>query len=362
MKTRIVYGVIAALSVVVFLGGFFIARDIFLEHEFSAKQSAFVAQNVASSAATCANSADETFLCYTSYYAHLTKTFGVKVAFDDLRARYAGSELVRGQCHQLAHEIGHAAGELYPEVSEAFVHGDSFCWSGYYHGVMEELLKDTSASALPETIASICDSVPSKETYSFDYYNCVHGLGHGVMAVLDDELFDSLSVCGTLSGEWERTSCASGVFMENVMVESRGEGSKYLKSDDLLYPCNIVPEEFKNACYLMQTSHALAATDYDFSRVFTICASAESTHRTACYQSIGRDASGSTASNAQKTKALCMLGGSQEEQRQCVIGAAKDFVSYFHSDTQAKTFCDTFTQAQIRTACATTVDSYYRSF
>ena len=362
MNIRLIYGIILTLSVGVFLGGFLIARDLFLAHEFSVRQSALIAQSANSSPTPCVNDAKETFSCYENYYTHMASAFGTKVAFDDLKARYPGSDLVKGQCHQLAHGIGHAAGDIYPNVSEAFVHGDSFCWSGYYHGVMEELLEGTSASDLSETIAGICNSVPGKETYSFDYYNCVHGLGHGVMAVLDDELFDSLAVCGTLPGMWERTSCASGVFMENIMVESRGGGSKYLKTDDMLYPCTAVSGEFKAACYLMQTSHVLTATDYDFSRVFTVCASAESAYRTACYQSIGRDASGSTSSNVEKTHSICMLGADKEQQEQCATGAAKDFVSYFHSDAQAKTFCGTFTSAEIRTACNNTVDSYYLSF
>ena len=73
-----------------------------------------------------------------TYYENLTRTFGVQAAFADLKARYAKSAFVVDQCHQLAHAIGHGAAELYPTISEAFANGDMFCWSGYYHGVMEK--------------------------------------------------------------------------------------------------------------------------------------------------------------------------------------------------------------------------------
>jgi len=59
----------------------------------------------------------------------------------------------------------------YPDVGDAYVKGDHFCWSGYYHGVMEGILRDTIPEELPRVIDSICDGIPGKETYSFDYYN-----------------------------------------------------------------------------------------------------------------------------------------------------------------------------------------------
>ena len=117
--------------------------------------------------------------------------------------------------------IGRAAAESSDDVAEVFVRGDPYCWSGYYHGAMEGVIGKIGRENLPERIDGICRSIGEKERYSFDHYNCVHGLGHGVMAVNGNELFDSLSVCDNVQDGWERSSCWSGGFMENVIVDNK---------------------------------------------------------------------------------------------------------------------------------------------
>lgn len=320
-----------------------------------------LADQVARARERCLEEGAESFSCYERYYERMVGVYGVKTAFGDLRARYEVSDLVKAQCHQLAHVIGHAATDLYPTPAQAFAHGDSFCWSGYYHGVMETVVEKAGGGDAPLVLDTLCSDMPGKERYSFDYYNCVHGLGHGVMTLLNGDLFESLKQCDTLSKPWEQGSCAGGVFMENVMRETRTGGSQYFKKDDLLYPCNAVGGTYKAQCFLMQSSHMLAATGYDWKRVFEACSTAPEGYRDTCYQSIGRDASGSTVSDAEKTKKICNLAPSVAQKEGCVTGAAKDFVSYYHSDVQAKKFCDAF-ETKVATACRELVVLYYRTF
>lgn len=345
------------LLVVALLGALFAGRTYTIR---SQSHAALVVGSVLPTQKNCVDISPETFPCYEDYYSAFVRTHGAGAAFNDLKARYAVSPFVRAQCHQLAHTIGHTASELYPTPSQAFAQGDSFCWSGYYHGVMEELVANRSQDPLPRVIATLCTDIPGKSAYSFDYYNCVHGLGHGVMTLLDGELFESLTICDTLSGPWERSACG-GVFMENIMTETRTGESKYLKRDDLLYPCTTVSNDHKSQCFLMQTSHMLAASDYDWPRVFSLCGSIESPYQESCYQSIGRDASGYTISDRDKTVAICTLGSTTSARAECITGAVKDFVSYFHSDTQAYALCDLLAPSQ-KGPCRSTVAAYYASF
>lgn len=303
----------------------------------------------------------ETFECYEQYYSSLVKEKGITPTFDDLKRTYDASDAVKSYCHQLTHAIGHAGANLEGGVGEAFALGDPFCWSGFYHGVMEEVLKGEKPENLPQKINAICADIPGKESYSFLYFNCVHGLGHGVMELLDDDLFASLTQCSQLSGQWERDSCTGGVFMENIMIESRGGISNYLKADDPLYPCDAVGDEYKQSCYLMQTSHMLTATNGDFAKVFTLCSTVEGPYKDTCYQSLGRDASGRTTSDPEKTRAYCMLGETLEARENCIIGAVKDFISYFHADIQARSFCASL-DATLQNTCTSTATSYYKSF
>ncbi len=301
------------------------------------------------------------YYCFEKYYQTLVAEDTIVAAFVDLKVRYDENALVRSLCHPLVHVIGREATKKYPNVAEAYVKGDHFCWSGYYHGVMEGILRDTAPEELPAVISGICESIPGKATYSFDYYNCVHGLGHGVMYITQSELFEALELCDNLAGQWEKESCYGGVFMENIITDFENHFTKYLRPGEPLYPCTAVKEQYKRPCYLMQTSYVLKINGYNFADAFAQCSTVEEQHKSICYQSIGRDASGSTVSDVQRTKAYCMLGKDSDQQTNCVIGAVKDFISYFHSDAQAKQLCNTFTE-DTRNICIFVADSYYKSF
>src|SRR5258708_417656 len=146
-----------------------------------------------------------------------------------------------------------------------------------------------------------------------------------MMAISNDELFDSLKTCDALSGGWEKTSCYSGVFMENVIVDGKNHFTKYLNPADPLYPCNAVDEKYKERCYIMQTSYMMKVFHADFAKIFATCKKADTGYVDTCYESLGRDASGSTVSNIGRTKQICLMGGDYEARVHCVVGAAKDF-------------------------------------
>ena len=299
--------------------------------------------------------------CYEKFYADLVAKAGVEKAFADLRTRYESDSFVRSQCHPLTHVLGNSAVKLYPQVSSAFSHGDAFCWSGYYHGVMEGIVGNVGEEKILAELNNICADIPGKAVYSFDYYNCVHGLGHGLMALKNIELFESLETCNTLVGGWEKSSCYSGVFMENVIVDNKNHFTKYLKPSEPLYPCNAVADQYKTSCYLMQTSYMLKVSGNDFAKVFSLCRKSDKGYENLCFQSLGRDASGQSVSNAEQTKATCDLGASYDEKSNCVVGAVKDFISYYHSDIEAKNFCSILSE-DLGKVCLDTAVAYYRSF
>lgn len=56
-----------------------------------------------------------------------------------------------------------------------------------------------------------------------------------------------------------------------------------------------------------------------------------------------------------------MLGKDYAQQSNCVVGAARDFVSYFHSDTEARALCASLPE-DLQAICNSTVESYYKVF
>ena len=291
------------------------------------------------------------FSCWRNHFEQITEHFGSEIALKDLTTLYARDSYVVSQCHQLTHTIGNVTAD-HEDIATAFSHGDSICWSGYYHGIVERAVNRVGKENFLAEADQLCAKIPGKETKNFNYYNCVHGVGHGVMAATKNELFESLKLCDGLSGDWEQRSCYGGAFMENIMADNRNHHTDYLKKDDLMYPCNAVDQRYKEECYKMQTSYALSQNGRNFKNLFELCSTADVNYRNTCALSIGRDASGSSVSNKDTTIATCSLALNDDQEKYCFIGAVKDFVSYFHGDKEARGLCDAV-PAKFQESCET---------
>lgn len=313
----------------------------------------------------CRQKGDNSFTCYGKYYAQLTFDAGTDAAFADMQKAYEADPTVKSQCHQLAHIVGRTAYEKYGSLEESYRRGNNFCWSGFYHGAIEQAATDLGQAKIRQAAPTICQDFANKQKYSFDHFNCVHGLGHGLMAVNNYQLPDALENCDALEDNWEQSSCYGGVFMESVMVAARGDGSgQWFKPDQPLYPCTLVKTRYKEQCYLMQSSYVLQHNGYDFAKTFQECAKADTGFDTTCYRSVGRDASGSTVSDVAGTINNCSKAQNQNALYNCMIGAERDFVSYYHGTAKAEELCQAFGRLNgvLTEPCKADVAEYYKAF
>lgn len=311
----------------------------------------------------CQKADTKEFRCYGAYYAAKTFYQDRETVFADIRKMYDEDAYVKAECHQITHIIGRTAYKKYGGLDKAYETGDSFCWSGYYHGAIEQAITDIGNDRIAAQAPVVCESFAKKRPYSFDHYNCVHGLGHGLMAVAAYDLPKSLELCDVITNNWERQSCYGGAFMENVMVASRGDGTTaYFKDSEPLYPCTFVGRPYKEQCYLMQTSQVLQRNGYDFDKTFAECTKADEGFVETCYRSLGRDASGSTISDQARTIEICRKAPVYSGLYNCMLGAVRDFVSYYHSDKQALALCEAFNDESITEPCKQDVAIYYRVF
>ncbi len=309
----------------------------------------------------CPGDSGETSSCWTAYYTAFLARYPSADALADLKARYNAGGNAKTFCHPLLHLIGAKAGKEYGSVAEAYKHADPFCRAGYYHGVLEGIFGDAQGGGekLLSQLDSICADVPGKSRYSYEYFSCVHGIGHGLMAYFDHDLFKSLDGCTKLSPAWEQSTCSGGVFMENVISDSPEEPSRFLKSDDPLYPCDAVDAAFRGQCYLMQTSHILVMYDGDFAKTFSVCRSVEAAYRDICFQSLGRDASGYSYSDAASAAVLCAKGANLGERSNCLIGAAVDYIQSASPDS-ARALC-VLGEEGARVPCVQAVEAQLRA-
>ena len=287
--------------------------------------------------------------CYEQAFGNLAYNDGPKAALDKLAELSNTDPVVQGDCHPIAHKIG-AGGLLHykGDVGKAFAAGNATCGSGYYHGLLQWKLAGARADQVAGIAKSVCNA-PEIRTNAFIYYQCDHGLGHGLMLYTAYDLPQALGFCHQLNTEFDQVSCSGGVFMEN-QSSSFGLRTKWLSSKNLLYPCNskIVDRRDKLYCYLLVTSHILPGVGGDWRKTADWCRRAEPGWVDTCFESYGRDVSGNAVQDPGRIRQLCAMAGSGEES--CLYGAVRDILNNNSQDFGAKVLCENV-QPRFRARC-----------
>ncbi len=252
-----------------------------------------------------------------------------------------------GDCHDTAHKVGRFAYELNGE--KAFQMCSSECHSGCYHGATEAYFKEHGTANLEKNLKVIC----SAELNSFFSHQCLHGIGHGLMAWTNYDLFPALNDCNLLPEH--RDSCWTGVFMENIvggLAVEEGHNTKYL-SDDPLYPCNDpkLEEQYKSSCYFLQTSRMVTLFSGDFQKVAASCSKAPLVYQRSCFESMGRDVGGWFRQDPPTAIAKCSFAPKGDMRIGCLIGAAQDTFWDPSGQDLALRFCKTLVDTAEKDAC-----------
>lgn len=288
--------------------------------------------------------------CYRDYFAEIMRREGADVAVAEVDSLSRTDQYVSRDCHQIVHELGNDAVEWYGDVGAALSYEGSACWSGYYHGVVEYALGQFDDTELVDELPVFCATQARRE-YSFSHFNCVHGLGHGIMQILDGDLFGTIPYCEVFSDPWEQSTCMNGALMENVITGQQGILLE-LRTDDLVYPCNAVPDAYVADCFATQTSWMLSRTGYeaeDFAEVFAICDSVRTDMVDDCYRALGRDISSLHNQDPNAIVRLCSLGD-PDLWADCYTGAATNTIFNNHDTVAATLICESIRE-RLRRAC-----------
>lgn len=256
-----------------------------------------------------------------------------------------------GDCHQAAHRTGRLAYEVYG--NEAFRLCSSECHSGCYHGATEAYFKDRGTDNLQENLKTLC----SDELNGFFSHQCIHGIGHGLMAWTNYDLPEALKSCDLL--DTRKDSCYTGVFMENIvggLAPQDGHVSKYLNNDPQ-YPCTEVADQYKFSCYFLQTSRMLQLYGSDFKKVADACAAAPATYQRSCFESMGRDVGGTFRDNPKGAIDACSHAPAGSDRIGCLVGAAQDTFWDPSGEEKALAFCRTVQDPTEKGACYDTIFS-----
>src|SRR5262245_3663844 len=281
---------------------------------------------------------EEDFHCYEQAFANISYNDGPKAALDKFDQDIKQPGPIESDCHRIAHAIGAGALSHYDgNVGQAFVAGRPSCKSGYYHGILERAFLGIDQSQLGASARKFCASQEVRKS-DFIAYQCVHGLGHGLMIYTGYDLPLSLHTCDKLANGWDATGCTGGVFMENYQ-SSYGVTSRWLKQKALIYPCNSVAEKYKYYCYDLVTARILPKVDYNWRKAAAWCRRSEPKWVPVCFQSMGRDASGFTRLDPARIIKICSKA--KDMATQCIYAAGKDMTYTDVSARRAKVLCNT---------------------
>lgn len=277
--------------------------------------------------------------CFQQAFGNIAFLDGTRAAFANLVAVY-GSGWTEG-CHRATHAIGSASlARNRGDIARTLADGKPDCGSGFYHGVLERSLvqvRSRKPVALAGVARTLCAALP--DVTPWIEYQCLHGLGHGLMIATGLNLPISLAVCGRLIRWWDRDACRSGVFMENLST-SYGARSIFLKDDDPIYPCNWVDRPAKRRCYRSIAYRVLGSVGWDFERAAERCASVERGFAGDCFRSLGKDASNHGGREPAPTLEKCALARRFGGEGDCVYGAAQDVTANFADGGRALPLCE----------------------
>ena len=199
----------------------------------------------------------------------------------------SNKNISNGQCHINAHLLGKIGYEK--QGISALNNCSIVCYGGCYHGVMEEYLKTNSEENIMDILREEC---LAPQFNSGEVFSCLHGAGHGILAMLNYDLPEAIVFSGELPSEQERIAFDSGVFMENALGPIENQTtiqhfSAYATSDPE-YPCTILEEKDKSMCYGTQSLRFLAL-GMNFKEHEKICDGlAEKKYVKECYYGIGK--------------------------------------------------------------------------
>lgn len=240
-------------------------------------------------------------------------------------------------CHNITHFLGREAYKHSNNIQETFKQCTQVCLTGCYHGVIEQYLVQNHLSvdddvAITKAIQTLCGKA---ENYGrlVEFQECVHGLGHGVMFLTDNDLPRTLRICEALSSQDEIDRCQNGAFMQNAnSLKDTEHPSKYVKADDPMYPCNILDKKYLSNCYIYQSFRLKEIGRNDWSKIFNLCYSyIPQDYWYQCFRYLGTTMAGLTP-NLEDVKANCGFIANDYYRNICIGGVAEILVRNFNGD------------------------------
>jgi hypothetical protein len=121
--------------------------------------------------------------------------------------------------------------------------------------------------------------------------------------------------------------------------------------DDLHYPCSVLDERYRMACYDMQTAAMLHILDGDIAATAAACRDApDPILRSVCHRSLGRDINAITNGVHARSAELCALAA-PEDRGACHTGVVKNVIDVTADPADGLAYCGVVADGAESQAC-----------
>jgi hypothetical protein len=290
---------------------------------------------------------------------------GLQAAMDSLVRQAAADSVVLRGGHQLAHALGRRSLASNNGDPSVIAQCRPEFGAGCFHGVVEAFLNASGGIDMP-VLERMCTGAGGTRGPGV-VYECMHGLGHGVVGVLGLDYERALGYCDALSRPRFDTSCQEGVFMEaidNAIADSTAAsrpghggatahgadahthhnhggapGSRIqVASGDPFSPCAAISDVHAASCWIFQGFLILRAARFDPAVALRVCDAAPEGRAARCYQSIGHQLTGLLQRDDAWTLRQCGKGR-PEMAAECAAGATLALNAIDWSGAHSARFC-----------------------
>lgn len=311
---------------------------------------------------------------------------GVARAMAVLDAAVARSPRLTPQAHGIAHGLGIAAYRSPETVAATFASCPNTQIAGCYHGVIQGYFLDVARRTGEVPAANLNALCEPHRASAPLYFECTHGMGHGLMAAYGHRLPDALARCDLVEDPMARDSCWGGAFMENIVgamhpghtAEAHAAAITHGATDhaemdhgamdhgamghaapakpwrpldygDVLYPCTAVDAKYHRACYTLQTAAILAMNGGRIGHAARACNRAPREMVPVCHAGLGRDVSAYARRDPRRAARLCARARAGETD--CLRGAAWALYDAASRPADALALCRAARRDEQKTAC-----------
>ena len=278
---------------------------------------------------------------------------GLAAALDTLERLAVTDTTVQRDGHQMAHALGREAVALHAGDAAVVRDCRPVFASGCYHGVVEAALHAAGHIEV-RGLERLCAAAegPTGPGAAFE---CIHGLGHGILGARGYDLEATLQDCDLLSTRRRAASCYSGAFMEAInsalgvpaMPGSHDHVAGHehvsvrrlaIDPADPYSPCGAVADPYATSCWLFQGFVILRANGFDAARALRVCDLAPGDRGARCYEGVGHQLTGLFQRGDRWSLDQCARGAASLAAH-CAAGAALALDAMDWSGARAARLC-----------------------